>query len=138
MFDCQKYINLQMGNCDAESCNKINELSTLRYCINEYHVNQLEFGQVTEKGKEIEVWLGLWYPDGHDNGQQASSIQQEGHEIDFLGLHNDMELSVEELIDVDNEARVLQDDRMIEGEDIELIGANDSAHVLQNEDSKQA
>ena len=131
MFDCQKYINLQIGNCDAESCNKIVELSTLGNCINEYHVNQLEFGQVTEKGKEIEVWLGLWYPDGHDNGQQASAIQQEGHEID-IGLHNDMELSVEELIEVDNEARVLQDDRMIEGEDIELIGAANHSQRMSN------
>ena len=117
MVGYQRIIEKKMRYCDAEAKNKIVELSVLGDCVSELHTQQLLYQRPTEPCKEIEVWLGLWFP---EEPQGSSPLRDEDSPNEF---YENEESSEEDLyIEVDNEARVLEDDRRIEGEEIALPG----------------
>ena len=152
MSDLQRKIEETMKHCDAEMKNKIIGLSDLRDCMYELHSAQLQYGRPTELNKEIEVWLGLWFPEQYQdhNPEQFPQGSNQEYELyqamsreeaplpfvmeDLLqNLPNDNtandkdeestgvdDSGDDDLIDVDNEAYVLENERMIEGVDIEL------------------
>ena len=123
--------------------NKLLSLTRLEEVVSPLHYHQLTQGMPTETGKEIEVWLGLWYPASLDeenhitetasehnasgfavgeHSQDASGFAVGEHSQDTSGFaagvgENESE---EQFIDVDREAQLLQDARMLEGEEIEL------------------
>ena len=122
--------------------NKIFPLSVLMEfeVIPQHHRFQLTQAIPTDIGKEIEVWLGLWYA----QPQEDTPLEQPEDEDTALARALEASLAdiitpVEvppvhlpergagaassdegEYIQVDNEARMLQEDRMLEGEEIEL------------------
>ena len=111
-----RIIEKKMRYCDAEAKNKIVELFVLGDCVSELHTHQLLYQRPTEPCKEIEVWLELWYP---EEPQGSSLLRDEDSPNE---LYESEESSEEDLyIEVDNESRVLEDNRMIEGEEIALL-----------------
>lgn len=147
MQRCQKEIDQAIENCDKASRNVLN-LSILRKVIPEDLVTQLMYGISTEAGKEIEVWLELWYPEHVGNDSETATAQvgnepEDGvaarqdveHEAQQQQQHNasDSEEDEAEFIEVDNEARVLHEERIIEGEELELPRAY-AAHAIPGTD----
>ena len=124
IFDGQSDINNNMESCDAESQQKIIRLVKLEQAIKPLHVTQLLFGAETISGKEIEVWLGLWFPESQEEDAQspvrAEDLQQQ--QLQAVAPPNEDASSSDEddLIQVDNEARILEEGRIIEGEALEL------------------
>lgn len=144
MQRCQKDIDQAIENCDKAS-RKILDLSVLGRVVPQDYVTQLMYGRPTEAGKEVEVWLELWYPE-HAKNTSESAKAQAGTAIDgdidagttvnddvpvrqdaaHQAQQNatDSEEDEAEYIEVDNEARVIQEERMIEGEEDELPRAH--------------
>ena len=118
LFDCQRSINSQMENCDGESKQKITSLSSLLPVLEPLHADQLCYGTETTRGKEMEVWLKLWFPEMLEQDMQHHQPPAH-HEAAALKDEDDSS-SDEEYIDVDNEARVLEEERVIEGEELEV------------------
>ena len=141
MFDLKKQIDQALEELDIKE-GKILNLMTLGSVIHPDHMFQLTKGMATEVGKEIEVWLGLWYPPTADETLDqpldedealARAIQQslvdigeppvnypEVQVVDLAGEDNTDPVEDDAPIDVDEEARLLQEERMLEGEEIEL------------------
>ena len=113
-FDHQKFINSQLQSCDAESDKKVISLNNLQMVLDPIFVEQLQDGVESAYGKEVEVWLDLWFPEEYEEPQPQAypEILQQASD--------DASLSDDEYIEVDNEARVLQDDRIIAGDVIEV------------------
>lgn len=113
-------IILQMNKC-SETILELSELSTV---MSKVHLNQLQ--RASEIGKEINVWLGLWFPSSEEQ------LTQEDHQLsDVEGLPTaeDPEIresNVEEdqWVTVDEEARLLEDDRMSDEEEMYLPHAH--------------
>lgn len=89
-----------------------------------------------DAGKELEIWLELWFPtpvnppEAPDPDVLAAEMEQvsiQGHGIPLENVDEveDGEVDLEEGVDVDEEARLAEDERMMEGEDI----------LLQDEDA---
>ena len=114
-FDHQKFISSQLQSCDAESDRKIISLNNLQMVLDPRFVQQLQDGVESAYGKEVEVWLGLWISEGFESQAPQEVFQQ------VQPLNDDVSSSDDEYIEVDNEARMLQDDRIIAGEVIEVI-----------------
>ena len=142
MFDLKKRIDQALEELDIKE-GKILNLMTLESVIHAVHRFQLTKGMVTEVGKEIEVWLDLWYPPTTDEALDqpldddealARAIQQslvgigetpvnypDVQAAALAGEDNTDPIEDDaQFIDVDEEARLLQDERMLEGEEIEL------------------
>ena len=121
---------------DVDAKRKIIRLSVLRSVIEPNHYSQLENG---ERGKEVDVWLGLWYTASTEQDfqfpEQASQLEISGQSPSGFVVDEEDKLSDNEYIDVDNEARVLHDERMIEGEEMELPGFHD--HKIKSDASFQ-
>ena len=132
MNTSQLQIQKEISSCDAESKKKIIELSLLEDCIDARHCDHLLYGSLTAKGKEIEVWLGLWYPEEFEYPQQEDQKVKE-----IIDKEDDVESNEEDLIEVDNEAGVLQDERMIAGEEIELPNDFQSQTKMKESNIKQ-
>ena len=113
----------QMDTSDG----KILKLSTLHEIIRHDHYDQLySLSDYSGVGKEIEYWLGLWYP------QQPVQITQQGTKRE-LGIENEDTASEigDDFVDVDKEAQLLEDERISEGEDIVLHSPlNKELHTL--------
>ncbi len=122
MMRCQEYIQRVSHNCDAESKNKIINLNLLSHCMHPDHDSQLRYSGHAERNKEIEVWLGLWYPEEYAEVAVDDDIIVNDDNDDARADEDDS--GEEDLIEVDNEARVLEDERMIAGVDIELPGGD--------------
>ena len=108
-------IILQMNKCSEN----ILELSELSIVMSKVHLNQLQ--ESSEIGKEIDVWLGLRFP--------SSNVQhsQEDHQLsDVEGAAPTAEdpeiresnIVQDQWITVDEEARLLEDDRMSDEEEL--------------------
>jgi len=145
MFDLKKRIDQALEELDIKE-GKILNLMTLEDVIQPNHKFQLTKGMPTQIGKEIEVWLGLWYPPATDEAEMnldqpldddealARAIEQSlvgigetpVNDIPAAGVAGEpdadpnADLDDDQLIDVDEEARLLQEERIIEGEEIEL------------------
>jgi len=129
MNACQQCIQQEMLNSDAESKNKILELSLLSSCIPRHHHDQLLYGRQTERNKEIEVWLELWYPEIYE---EVSQPQKDPSPQEYGDLAtNPDDADEENLIEVDNEAQILQDKRMIAGETIEFPSSGGTRKPMQ-------
>ena len=135
-----KTLEQQMDQAEG----KILPLSALQSVITDDHYFQLSQGMPTEGGKEIEVWLKLWNPTSDDLTQEMEAENEETNPQQVLVPA--IENTEDELIDVDKEAEILQDERMLEGEQIinedvpaientedELIDVDKEAEILQDE-----
>ena len=94
---------------------KLLPLSVLQSVISNEHYFQLSQGMPTQQNKEIEVWLKLWIPTGDDDfiaEETADNKEIPQHALNVESIPED------EFIAVDEEARILEDDRMVEGEEI--------------------
>ena len=124
MNDNQESIDKVMKMCDAESKNNIIGLSYLVQVMGPLHYEQLKYGATSEAGKEVEVWLGLWYPEAEQdfNLMELAADDPEPSPDRLLAANLEDEDGEDEaeLIEVDAEARVLEEGRMIEGEVVEL------------------
>ena len=125
LFTSQDFINSNMKNCDAESKQKIIHLFNLEVVIDPNHVDQLRYASASAMNKEIEVWLGLWFPEEEEAEPPEMAILQPHQAIHdevaaLFPEHDDTSSSDEEYIQVDNEARILQEERMIQGEEVEV------------------
>ena len=94
----------------------------LRSLISDVHYLQLTQDLPTEPRKEIEVWLNLWYlSEGND---EVAPTEYENVELVYpkkgSNKVQDDKYSDDEFIAVDEEATILRDERMLEGEEIEL------------------
>lgn len=135
----QLIIEQSIKNCDAEMKNKIISFDDLKEHISVLHSSQILYGRPTEAHKEIEVWLGLWFPEeyGSQETQDQYFVQDEqpmlfddqapdlGNQVNSPSQNNETlaeedDSYMDEFIDVDNEAYVLENDRMIDGVEIEL------------------
>ena len=104
----------------TENKDKILKLSVLKDFIHLNHYFQLTEDQPTQRGREIDVWLKLWYvhQDGDENVPFADELLEYQEPVDEES--GDDQSDSDEFIDVDAEASMLEDERMIEGEDFEL------------------
>ena len=124
-FDDQKFISSQLQSCDAESDKKIISLNNLQMVLDLLFIEQLQNGVESAYGKEVEVWLGLWFSEGFESHAPQEAFQQVQPQDD------DPSSSDDEYIEVDNEARMLQDDRIIAGDVIEVISAGRSRKKIK-------
>ena len=87
-------------------------LSELFKIISEQHIHQLIH---SERGKEIEVWLELWYPTLNEPGVQLNQdIEARSNDDVIQGSNEDLDA----YIDVDNEVQLMEEERILEGEEI--------------------
>lgn len=129
MFKCKDYIDTMSDSVSTSGDNRLVSLTELKNVIATPHYHQLTEGIHEGSGKELEIWLDLWHPDLYKN------IDSQDNETDIVG---DEITPVEEAsglddncIEIDNEAKLMEDDRILEGEQIELLGISatqESAH----------
>jgi hypothetical protein len=124
---CQEQIQrAQKSVAATESKDKIFKLSTLKDIIHPTHFFQLTGIQPTQRGREIDVWLKLWYSihqldeDENEPLNFADEFENEHYELDDEESGYGQSGSDDEYIDVDAEAFMLEDERMMEGEEFEL------------------
>ena len=129
-----------VSNMSMEGKLKILNFHTLERVMDPDHANQLRAllnkYHVSEEGKEIEFWLGIWFFESKDEEldepheiaedllvteQVALSNATTGGDNPADGLPCAAESDAEgELAEVDAEAILLENDRIIDGERIEL------------------
>ena len=152
LFRLKKDIEQTLEDIDTSE-GKILALTILESVIPEDHKLQLTHGIPTDIGKEIEVWLGLWYPQTQpyplfdqlededealaralqetliDHGpeeaavppnEQAAGDGQQAAGDELAAGDGQQAAGDEQYIQVDEEARLLQEERLLEGEEIEL------------------
>jgi hypothetical protein len=122
---CQEQIQFAQESVAAQTDNKdkIFKLSALKDVINPTHFIQLTRIQPTQRGREIDVWLTLWYMyQNEDENESFADKLFEYHELDDgeSGDNQSDSDTGDEYIDVDAEAFMLEDERMMEGEEFEL------------------
>ena len=124
MNNDQESIDQVMKMCDAESKNNIIGLSYLVQVMDPLHYEQLKYGATSEAKKEVEIWLGLWYSESEQDsnfmGLAADDPEPFPDKVLAANLEDEDGEDEAELIEVDAEARVLEEGRMIEGEVVEL------------------
>lgn len=110
---------------------KLLPLSALQTVIPDLHYLQLTQGMPTEAGREIEVWLKLWHPSQDSEKYETQDSQNhmpQGNSGNIAGTFNESD-SEDQYIAVDEEPRILQDDRMLEGENIEFEEPPEISHI---------
>ena len=110
---------------------KLMPLRVLQDVIDYAHLFQLQ--TESTPGKEVETWLNVWYSTLNDevyNNDDYTVSEKEltQQRMPELPQHNEME---DELINVDEEAQILQEERMVEGEEIELPWIQNIHHPLE-------
>ena len=118
VYEQQHYINRNIENSDAESRQKILNLTNLQKVLTPLHYEQLMYGGESAMGKEMEMWLELWFPEEEPGLPPPSQLKTEAQEL-FPSTEEALS-SDDEFVQVDNEARVLQEERIIEGEELEV------------------
>ena len=141
--------SLQEMIVEAQKCieitangDKIYKLSYLGEYVDKNHLLQLIQDKPTERGKEIDIWLKLWYAEEEHlfaEEHNAGSMQEAHPEQDIT--HEEHIDSDSEYIAVDAEARLLEEERILEGEEFELrtnlsIVTNES-NVQPNQEKKK-
>ena len=102
--------------------------------ISQKHSSQLTSNQIhchsRDAGRDIEIWLGLWFPTPVELPTQEEIEQNLGGELDIdkeAGFMSDAEaFGVEDsedewMIQVDEEAQLLQEERVMEGEELLVL-----------------
>ena len=134
-----------LEHCNFEFKAKIIRLPVLQAVIDPKHVEQLRNprGSETVQGKEVDVWLGIWFAETEeekfeteasiasaDQPQQANTVNQplSVPDKEFSESSSDGD----DMIEVDNKARLIMEDRMIEGEEIKLPETQQQ-HTLKKE-----
>ena len=116
MNDNQESIDKVMKMCDAESKNNIIGLSYLVQVMGPLHYKQLKYGATSEAGKEVEVWLGLWYPEAEQDFNlmelAVDDSEPSPDKVLAANLEDEDGEDEAELIEVDAEARVLEEGRL--------------------------
>ena len=109
---------------------KLMPLRVLKDVIDDVHLFQLQ--TESTPGKEIETWLNVWYSTNdevyNNDDYTVSEKELTQQRMPELPQHNEME---DELINVDEEAQILQEERMVEGEEIELPWIQNIHHPLE-------
>ena len=109
-------LKVAFDTLQQEMNQKLLPLSVLENVMDDVHYLQISQGMPTQAGKEMEVWLKLWYPSESDTTEpQFEHTPQE--------LIDDESNPNDELINVDEEARLLQDERMLAGEEVLNVSA---------------
>ena len=132
-----------------ESRDKVLKLYVLANYIHVRHLCQLTQERPTQLGREIDVWLQLWYVHGEEDpppeeekgedpppeeekGEDPPPEEEKGEEPppeeeeeellseDYEDIIDSQSESDDEFIQVDAEAKLLEDERMLDGEEIEM------------------
>ena len=104
----------------TENRDKIFKLPVLEEFMLHMHLFQLTSEKPTERGREIDVWLNLWYIFEEENGEVSKGTREQQQTPE---IHEDVDSesdSEDEYIQVDAEAHILEGERMIEGEELEV------------------
>ena len=105
----------------TESRDKVFKLSVLLEFVQLKHHFQLTRERPTQKGREIDVWLNLWYVyEGEDKKETEDQDDQEDLPVAHEDISDSQPDSDDEYIQVDAEAYLLENERMLEGEELEL------------------
>ena len=102
---------------------KIFRLSFLERFIRADHVFQLTKERTTERGREIDVWLSLWFVHGDPEPPSQASAEEESnlHPNDVSSpTENQENAADDDLIEVDAEAIKLEEERFLDGDDFDL------------------
>ena len=127
-------IDALMENSNFEFKAKIIRLPTLQPVIDPKHVEQLRNPRESEtvEGKEVDVWLGIWFAETEEDIETEAPLASANQPQQASTLQVNQPLTVpaeelsesssdeDDLIAVDNQARLITEDRMIEGEEIAL------------------
>lgn len=97
---------------------KLLQLTVLQSVMSDVHYFQISQGMPTQQGKEIEVWLNIWYPSECEAVEALDTGVDDYAPQDEASAFQDENSSEDEFIAVDEEAAILQDERMLEGEEI--------------------
>ena len=106
-----------------ESRDKVFKLSALSEFIQIRHQVQLTGDRPTQRGREIDVWLKLWYVYEGDDKEVPQTQEEQRLEELAEAIDDDIDSQLDsddEFIQVDAEAELLEDERMIAGEEFEL------------------
>lgn len=119
MFESRNRID-KMFQCTTSSDSHLIDLRELKEVMHIQHYLQLTEGLQEESGRELEVWLDLRHSEYASSQDQEAEVTYETMPV------RGVEDTLDNYIEVDNEARLIEDDRMIEGEEIELFGASET------------
>ena len=109
----------------TQNGDKVFRLPIIQQFIRRDHLFQLTEERPTEKGREVDVWLKLWYVfegEEEENKEEQPVVKEPVEEVVPAEMEKDEaeQNSDDEYIQVDAEAHRLEEDRMIEGEELEL------------------
>ena len=115
---------------------KVFGLSSLENVITPLHFSQFTDGIPIDPGKEVDVWLGLWYSQYSNEEPLSSTEPLDSPSIAYAQTQEtapqQKTVLDDDLIEVDAEARLLEEDRILEGEELELEPhANYSQHTKE-------
>lgn len=115
MFESKSRIT-KVFECATSGDDRLVDLEQLKAVMHSLHYLQLTEALQEEIGRELEIWLDLRFSE--DAGSQ-----------DKEGICSDKPKPVseedEDYIEVDKEAKLLEDERILEGEEIELFGSDE-------------
>lgn len=120
MFKIKGFINRQLPT--ASEC--LGHLSELESIMSPNHYQQLcaENGRGSE-GREVEIWLELFGPADGQHYQESGMVPDFSETATSTKVDGDPDGCIE----VDNEAQLIEDDRIFEGEEIEFLGLIDDS-----------
>ena len=104
--------------------NNVIPLTALKCVVSDEHYFQISQGMPTEEGKEMEVWLNLWKPTEYEELEENEPGLQHFEGGDEGLLVQEETNADEEMVAVDEEATLLQDERIMEGEEMFFNEAN--------------
>ena len=144
MFKCKDCIDKMSDPVTSSGDNRLVSLSQLKTVIHTQHYLQLTEGIHEGSGKELEIWLDLWRPDLYKDIDKETDIDSQDKETDIDSQDKETDIfgnetaPVEEAsgltdncIVIDNEAKLIEDDRILEGEEIELLGISATQESAQ-------
>ena len=111
--------------CTEIKENKVFGLSVLKEFIRSDHYIQLTQDRPTERGREVDVWLRLWYVLMEEEQQELTSQDMaRGQNIPENSTPVRQSDSDDEYIQVDAEANKLEEERILAGEELEPTKTN--------------